>query len=71
MATIFEKMEEQMLLDQAAFDVDMKHLQADWAQASEETKAALKAKKEERKAKAQAAQAKAKAELERLSLIHI
>ena len=62
----FEKIEEQMILDQAAFDVDMKHLKEEWAQASQEAKAALKAEKDELKAKAQAAQAKVKAEMERL-----
>ena len=65
MATMFEKMAEQMLLDQAAFDVDMKHLKEEWAQADQEAKAALKADMDALKAKTQAAQARAKADLER------
>ena len=66
MATKFEEFEDQMILDQAEFDVDMKHLKEEWAQASQEAKAALEAEMDDLKAKAQAAQAKVKAEMERL-----
>jgi hypothetical protein len=43
MATVFEKIEEQLIRDAAEFDVDMKHLEDDWAVASETARTGIEA----------------------------